>query len=183
MTTADTWDRYLAHPELRDVVDVVYVNYYPYWSGVPIEDAMDTLAAWHDQVVEFAAGKRVIVSETGWPSEGDVIGAAVPSEENASRFFLEFVSWARANDVEFTYFSALDEPWKARYEGPQGAHWGYRDKDGTLKARMQLIFDGVVVDKGPPTIEIDAIDDGTIPRSVKPLAPSDTTLSRARLRT
>lgn len=165
VTTADTWDQYLAHPELRDVVDVVYVNYYPYWSGVRIEDAMATLAAWHDQVVEYARGKRVIVSETGWPSAGDVLGGAVPSEENASRFFLEFVSWARANGIEYTYFSALDEPWKANYEGPQGAHWGYRDQHGTLKPRMQLIFDGVMVDGvigrgGPPTIRIDPLPAG-----------------------
>jgi exo-beta-1,3-glucanase (GH17 family) len=157
VTTADTWSMYLEHPELLAAVDVIYVNYYPYWSGVAIEDAMPTLASWHDEVVKYAGGKPIIVSETGWPSAGDVVGAAVPSEDNASRFFLEFVSWARANDVEFTYFSAMDEPWKASHEGPQGAHWGYRDKDGTLKPRMQLIFDGVVVDEGPPTLTIDPV--------------------------
>ena len=158
VTTADTWQMYLAHPELLSVVDVVYVNYYPYWSGVPIEHAMTTLAAWHDEVVAYAAGRPVIVSETGWPSAGDTVGAAVPSEDNASRFFLEFVTWARMNDVEYTYFSAIDEPWKADHEGPQGAHWGYRDKDGALKPRMQLIFDGVVVEDGKPKILIEPMD-------------------------
>ncbi len=158
VTTADTWQEYLAHPELLAVVDVVYVNYYPYWSGVAIEDAMATLAKWHDEVVAYAAGRPVIVSETGWPSAGDTVGAAVPSEDNASRFFLEFVSWARMNDVEYTYFSAIDEPWKAKYEGPQGAHWGYRGQDGALKARMQLIFDGVVVEDGEPVVRIDPVD-------------------------
>ena len=157
VTTADTWDEYLDHPELLSVVDVVYVNYYPYWSGVPIEDAMTTLAKWHDQVVEYAAGRPVIVSETGWPSAGDTVGAAVPNEDNASRFFLEFVTWARMNDVEYTYFSAIDESWKAKYEGPQGAHWGYRDQDGALKPRMQLIFDGVTVENGEPSLSIDGL--------------------------
>ena len=159
VTTADTWQMYLAHPELLSVVDVVYVNYYPYWSGVAIDDAMPTLAAWHDEVVAFAAGKPVIVSETGWPSAGDTVGAAVPSEDNASRFFLEFVTWARMNDIEYTYFSAIDEPWKAEYEGPQGAHWGYRDQEGALKPRMQLIFDGVVVEDREPKIEIEPMGD------------------------
>lgn len=158
VTTADTWEQYLAHPELLAVVDAVYVNYYPYWSGVSIDSAMDTLAAWHDEVVAFAAGRPVIVSETGWPSAGDTVGSAVPSEDNASRFFLEFVTWARMNDVEYTYFSAIDEPWKAQYEGPQGAHWGYRGQDGALKPRMQLIFDGIVVEDGEPELRIDAIE-------------------------
>ena len=158
VTTADTWDMYLAHPELLTVVDVIYVNYYPYWSGVPIDDAMATLAAWHDEIVAYAAGRPVIVSETGWPSAGDTVGAAVPSEDNASRFFLEFVSWARMNDIEYTYFSAIDEEWKAKYEGPQGAHWGYRDQDGALKPRMQLIFDGVVVEDREAKIRIDPMD-------------------------
>jgi len=161
VTTADTWSMYLAHPELVAAVDVIYVNYYPYWSGVPIEEAMPTLAAWHDEIVAYAAGKPIIVSETGWPSDGEVVGAAVPSEENASRFFLEFVSWARANDVGYTYFSALDEPWKAAYEGPQGAFWGYRDQNGAMKPRMQQIFDGVTVDAGEPTIEFEPPAIGT----------------------
>ena len=30
--------------QLLDVVDVVYVNYYPYWSGVAIDDALPTAA-------------------------------------------------------------------------------------------------------------------------------------------
>jgi exo-beta-1,3-glucanase (GH17 family) len=172
VTTADTWEQYLAHPELLAVVDAVYVNYYPYWSGVSIDSAMDTLAAWHDEVVAYAAGRPVIVSETGWPSAGDTVGSAVPSEDNASRFFLEFVTWARMNDVEYTYFSAIDEPWKAQYEGPQGAHWGYRGQDGALKPRMQLIFDGVVVEDGDPELRIDAIEsrgDGNLYGQVRAL--------------
>jgi exo-beta-1,3-glucanase (GH17 family) len=172
VTTADTWEQYLAHPELLAVVDAVYVNYYPYWSGVSIDSAMDTLAAWHDEVVAYAAGRPVIVSETGWPSAGDTVGSAVPSEDNASRFFLEFVTWARMNDVEYTYFSAIDEPWKAQYEGPQGAHWGYRGQDGALKPRMQLIFDGIVVEDGDPELRIDAIEsrgDGNLYGQVRAL--------------
>jgi len=87
----------------------------------------------------------IIVSETGWPSCGNQVGDAVPSPENASFYFLNFVSWARANNVPYFYFEAFDESWKAVYEGPQGACWGIWDKDGNLKPGMQDVFDGKVM--------------------------------------
>ena len=66
-------------------------------------------------------------------------------------------SRARLNDVRYTYFSPLDEPWKEKYEGPQGAHWGYRDRDGVLKPGMQAVFDGIATDIGEPQIEFTSV--------------------------
>ena len=40
----------------------------------------------------------------------------------------EFVSWARLNDVRYTYFPSMNPEGALR--GPQGAHWGDRDRDG-----------------------------------------------------
>lgn len=157
ITTADTRNSFLDHPELLPLIDLVYVNYYPYWDGVAIEQAIPTLASWHDDMREYAQGKPVVVSEAGWPSDGDDVGEAVASPENAARFFLEFVSWARLNDVRYTYFSALDEPWKRKYEGPQGAHWGYRDRNGVLKPGMQAVFDGLAANVGEPRIELTSV--------------------------
>ena len=157
ITTADTRRSFLDHPELLPLIDLVYVNYYPYWDGVSIDEAIPTLAAWHDSMREYAQGKPVVVSEAGWPSDGDAVGDAIANPENAARFFLEFVSWARLNDVRYTYFSPLDEPWKEKYEGPQGAHWGYRDRDGVLKPGMQAVFDGIATDIGEPHIEFTSV--------------------------
>lgn len=159
VTTADTWRSFLDNPELLPAVDLVYANYYPYWEGVAIEDAVQTLAGWHDELLMYAEGKPVMVSEAGWPSAGDSIGNAHANGENAARFFLEFVSWAVANDVRYTYFTALDETWKAAYEGPQGAHWGYRDANGRLKPGMQAVFDGLRMDAGEPSVVLTQIPD------------------------
>jgi len=154
VTTADTPNSFLEHPELVGALDLVYVNYHPYWAGVPIESAVPTLAAWHDSMLRYASGKPVVVSEAGWPSDGDAVGAAEPTPENAARFFLEFVSWARDNDVRYTYFATFDEPWKIAYEGPQGAHWGYRDSEGRLKPGMQAVFDGLTAPGPEPGLEL-----------------------------
>jgi exo-beta-1,3-glucanase (GH17 family) len=145
VATSDVYSEILVHPDIIDRCDAVLVNYYPYWEGVEIDRAIASLHAWHQQVVAMAGDKPVIVSETGWPSCGDKIGEALPSYENASFYFLNFVSWARVNDVPYFYFEAFDEIWKAAFEGPQGACWGVWDIDGRLKSGMQDVFDGKMV--------------------------------------
>jgi exo-beta-1,3-glucanase (GH17 family) len=142
VATADVYGKLLEHPAVIAACDVVLPNYYPYWEGVSIDTSIATLHRQHQLVVAAAQGKPVIVSETGWPSAGNVICNAVPSAANASLYFLNFVSWAKANNVAYFYFTSLSENWKANYEGPQGAHWGVWTKDGVLKPGMQAVFDG-----------------------------------------
>jgi len=145
ITTADTYSVLLLHQNVIDACDVVLVNYYPCWAGIAVDVAMTSLNNWHKQMLAVAGTKPVIVSETGWPSDGNAIGNAVPTLANASYYFLDFVSWARANNVFYFYFEAFDETWKANYEGPQGAHWGILDKDGNLKPGFDQVFQGVTL--------------------------------------
>ncbi len=143
VATADVFGKLLEHPAVIANSDVVLPNYYPFWNGESVNTSIATLHRQHQQIVAVAQGKPVIVSETGWPSAGDTLCNAVPSPANASFYFLNFVSWARANNVSYFYFDALDEAFKANHgEGPQGAHWGVWDKDGVLKPGMQTVFDG-----------------------------------------
>ena len=142
LTYADVYGELLAHPALMAASDFVFVNYYPYWEGIKIDYAVAQVHALHQRMLAAAGGKEVIVSETGWPSGGHVVGEAVPSPENARFYFLNFVSWARANQVKYFYFSAFDEEWKAGDEGPQGAHWGRWDALGNLKAGSMDVFNG-----------------------------------------
>jgi exo-beta-1,3-glucanase (GH17 family) len=146
VATADTYTQLLAHSEVVDASDVILVNYYPYWEGVALENAVSAINDWHQLIVQAAHDKQVIVAETGWPSEGDTQGLAVPSPENAAYFFKNFISWARANNTDYFYFEAFDEPWKSQYEGPQGAHWGIWDRYGNLKAGMNAVFLGETIE-------------------------------------
>ncbi len=145
VATADVYSALLNHTNVMAACDVILVNYYPYWEGVGINQAVAHLHALHQEMTAKAGGKEVIVAETGWPSAGNQIGDAVPSLKNACFYDLNFVSWARAENVKYFLFEAFDETWKADYEGPQGAHWGLWDKDGVLKQCMQDIFDGMTV--------------------------------------
>lgn len=171
VTTAETYRVWLEHPELVDAVDLLFVNYYPYWEGVPIEDAVGQLACWHAEVVTAATGKEVVVSETGWPTAGDAVGQAVPSMTNAAFYFGAFVSWARRNNVEYYWFAAFDEPWKALYEGPQGAHWGLWDAQGHLKPAMRPVFAGLMLP--PATAVAECLPNGSgIPSIALTLIPA-----------
>jgi exo-beta-1,3-glucanase (GH17 family) len=85
------------------------------------------------RTVQAANGKKVIISETGWPNVGSPVGGAVPSEANAMCYFLNICQWVEEDDIEMFYFSSFDETWKIRDEGDVGAFWGLWDKDGRLK--------------------------------------------------
>ena len=71
----------------------------------------------------------VIVAETGWPGQGQPVGRAVPSAENAMRYFVDVQQWARREGVKLFHFSSFDEPWKLQQEGEVGTQWGLWDKD------------------------------------------------------
>ena len=152
---ADVYYEFFKHPKLISAVDVVMPNYYPFTYGAKIDYAVYLLHLWHREVVEMAEGKPVIVSETGWPSEGESYGEAVSSLENASFYFQNFVSWALAENVSYFYFEAFDEPWKARYESPGAAHLGIWDKEGNLKPGMERVFDCKII---PNNWEIEPIN-------------------------
>ncbi len=143
VTTGEIYPNWINNPELVDVVDVLFVNFYPFWEGIVIDRAIGALNFYYNEVAAIADGKEVIVSETGWPSCGDPVGNAVPSEENAAFYFMNYASWLDATGVTGFYFEAFDEPWKGNYgEGSRGACWGIRYEDGTLKPGVQAVFDG-----------------------------------------
>lgn len=129
--------------------DGIMVNIYPYWEGKDILDAVPYL---HKRFNEFKAdinadfpGKFIIVGETGWPSEGEIIGAAVPSPINAAFYLCSVANWSKAEKVFVFNFEVFDEPWKANYEGIRGAHWGIWDKDKNLKPYMDYTFNGYYI--------------------------------------
>ena len=80
-----------------------------------------------------AKGKQVIITETGWPSKGDKTNDAVPSYDNAMKYFVKTNNWANQEGVEMFYFSSFDESWKVHNEGDVGQRWGIWDKNEHLK--------------------------------------------------
>ncbi|HKR05135.1 MAG TPA: glycosyl hydrolase family 17 protein, partial [Bacteroidia bacterium] len=141
VTTADVDKSLLDDPDVMKATDVLFVHIYPYWAGIKIDSAIGYLNAAYDTMVAHSDGKEVIIAETGWPSEGGKRGMAVPSEDNAATYFLNFTSWAKTRQVKYFYFEAFDEAWKSAHEGAVGAHWGIWNSNGkSLKPGIQTVF-------------------------------------------
>jgi GPH family glycoside/pentoside/hexuronide:cation symporter len=129
----DAYYQFVEHPELVAASDVILVNCYPFWEGSSIDDSLDELRNMFAVTKKAAGDKRIIITETGWPSKGGKVYQAEPSAENAKIYFLRTQEWAQKEGVELFYFSSFDETWKVREEGELGARWGIWDKDENLK--------------------------------------------------
>ncbi len=129
----DAYFKFVDHPRVSDASDVILANCYPFWEGCAAEYALLYMKDMYQRAVRAAGGKKVIISETGWPNVGSPTGAAVPSRDNAIRYFLNTYQWAAEDDIDIFYFSSFDEDWKTGDEGDVGAYWGLWDKDGRLK--------------------------------------------------
>ena len=131
----DAYYEFAVHPRVSDACDVILANCYPFWEGYPFEHSLAYLKGMYQTALSAGRGKKVIVTETGWPNLGSAERAAVPSYENAMRYFINTYTWAAAEQVEVFYFSSFDELWKVGAEGDVGAYWGLWDIDGNLKYR------------------------------------------------
>jgi len=129
----DAYFKFVDHPQVSAACDVIFANCYPFWEGYPAEHALVYMKEMYRRAVNAGKGKKVIISETGWPNLGTPVRAAAPSFENAIRYFINTYQWVEEEGVDIFYFSAFDEPWKTADEGDVGAYWGLWDKDGVLK--------------------------------------------------
>ncbi|MEO1203880.1 MAG: glycosyl hydrolase family 17 protein [Pseudomonadota bacterium] len=129
----DAYFEFNDHPRIADACDVILANCYPFWEGCPAEHALLYMKEMYRRAQVAANGKPVIISETGWPNIGTAEGGAVPSEENAIKYFIDTYRWAEEENIEIFWFSSFDEAWKVDREGDVGAYWGLWDKDGVPK--------------------------------------------------
>ena len=129
----DAYFEFQVHPRVTEACDVILANCYPFWEGCPADHALLYMKEMYRRAQHAANGKKVIISETGWPNIGTPTDGAVPSFENAIKNFIDTYRWAEQDGIEIFYFSSFDETWKVDAEGDVGAYWGLWDKDGNPK--------------------------------------------------
>jgi len=132
----DAYYEFEDRPQLTKTCDVLLANCYPFWEGCALPYATLYMQDMYRRVKRVADGKRVIISETGWPSAGGAHYGAEASREGALNYFLKAMEWAHEENIEMFYFSSFDEAWKTTSEageGAVGAHWGLWDQEETFK--------------------------------------------------
>jgi exo-beta-1,3-glucanase (GH17 family) len=129
----DAYFEFEVKPRITEACDVILANCYPYWEGCHIDYSLLYMKEMYNKAKRAANGKPVIISETGWPSQGSNFAAAMPSEENFIKYFINTQKWSHEENIEIFYFSSFDESWKVGAEGDVGAYWGLWDKNEKLK--------------------------------------------------
>jgi exo-beta-1,3-glucanase (GH17 family)/cellulose synthase/poly-beta-1,6-N-acetylglucosamine synthase-like glycosyltransferase len=125
--TAETWDTWLAHPELAQHVDFIGVHLLPYWEGVSVDQAVDYSLAQLKRLQKTFPHKPIVVAEIGWPSRGRTHESAVASVANEALFLRRFLYRAQKEQITYYVMEAFDQPWKAFQEGAVGSYWGVYD--------------------------------------------------------
>ncbi|MFT4535647.1 MAG: GPH family glycoside/pentoside/hexuronide:cation symporter [Saprospiraceae bacterium] len=129
----DAYFQFHERPNLVDACDLVLANCYPFWEGCDINYASNYLQQMYTITKNASKGKPVIITETGWPNEGETTKEAKPSAENAMKYFINTSNWAKEENINLFYFSSFDESWKVHQEGNVGERWGIWDKNEKLK--------------------------------------------------
>ncbi len=129
----DAYYEFSARPKITNACDVIFANCYPYWEGCHIDYSLVYMKEMYHQALHAGNGKKVIISETGWPSAGGSFKASEASAVNFIKYFINAQQWSQEEDIELFYFSSFDESWKVGAEGDVGAYWGIWDRQEILK--------------------------------------------------
>ena len=129
----DAYYEFRERPRITELCDVILANCYPFWEGCDLDYSLLYMKDMYRQAERAGNGKKVIISETGWPSQGTNLDGAHPGYVNFMKYFMNTQKWSAEEDIEIFYFSSFDESWKVGAEGDVGAYWGLWDKDEALK--------------------------------------------------
>lgn len=129
----DAYYEFCNRPAITEACDILFANCYPFWEGCHIDYSLLYIKDMYRRAVTAGKGKKVIISETGWPNLGSSFEQSNPSFKNAVQYFINTQKWCKEDNIEVFYFSSFDEAWKVGGEGDVGAYWGLWDKEGNLK--------------------------------------------------
>lgn len=123
VVSVDTFIAVINNPGLCSYSDYMAVNAHAYFDENTVAaDAGTWVLEQIQRVYEACDGaKTVVVTESGWPSQGETYGVAVPSKANQEAAIASITS-ACGSDTYL--FNAFNDLWKA--DGPYGVekYWG-----------------------------------------------------------
>jgi exo-beta-1,3-glucanase (GH17 family) len=133
MGYVDAYYEFSNRPRITNACDVILANCYPFWEGCPIDYSLPYMKDMYHSAITAGEGKKVIITETGWPSEGGAFEGSIASNRNFLKYFIDAQQWSDKDKIEMFYFSSFDESWKVGDEGDVGAYWGLWNKNEQLK--------------------------------------------------
>jgi cellulose synthase/poly-beta-1,6-N-acetylglucosamine synthase-like glycosyltransferase/exo-beta-1,3-glucanase (GH17 family) len=126
VSTGEVWNIWLENPRLVNEVDFIAVHILPYWEGVPAEATVDYTLMRYRQLREKYPGKKIVIAEFGWPSQGYNRKGADAGQLEQAAVIRSFLAEAAKQSVDYNIIEAFDQPWKTD-EGSVGPYWGIFD--------------------------------------------------------
>ncbi|NCW59522.1 MAG: glycosyl hydrolase, partial [Proteobacteria bacterium] len=108
----DAYYEFRDRPNITNACDVILANCYPFWEGCAAEYSLLYMKDMFNEALKASNGKKVIITETGWPSQGSDLWGAHPSYRNYLKYFINAQLWSKEKEIEMFYFSSFDESWK-----------------------------------------------------------------------
>lgn len=124
VVTVDTMAAMKDNPALCTASDFCAINCHAFFDGNVLPDGAGAFVQkWAKDVSDAAGGKTVVVSESGWPTQGSNNNKAVPSKENHAAAITSLRLTFGSNLV---LYSAYNDLWKQDRESTFGAekYWG-----------------------------------------------------------
>ncbi|KAK4497441.1 hypothetical protein PRZ48_011892 [Zasmidium cellare] len=125
VVTVDTFVAMIANPSLCEASDYAAANCHAFFDGgKTAQEAGSFVKDQAERVKQACGGKRTVITESGWPYQGEANGAAVPSRENQAAA----LSSLKENfDKDLILYTAFDDMWKKDFSGSFGCekYWGF----------------------------------------------------------
>ncbi|KAK9484018.1 glycoside hydrolase superfamily [Lipomyces starkeyi] len=125
VVTVDTFVAVIANPSLCAASDYAAVNCHPFFDGgVVAADSGPFVQTQIGRVSAVCPGQDVLITESGWPKQGQNNGVAVPSVPNQQAALASLLEYVADQLIEFT---AFNDYWKSPGEFGVEQYWGILD--------------------------------------------------------
>jgi exo-beta-1,3-glucanase (GH17 family) len=130
VVTVDTLAATILHPELCSASDYCAVNCHPFFdSNTDAANAGSFITTQLARLRNVLDNKSqsIIITETGWPSQGDTNGKAVPSKSNQATAISSIRTAFSSNPAGVTLFNPYNMYWKKSSSNQFEAepYWGF----------------------------------------------------------
>ena len=135
----DAYYEFVTRPAIADACDIILTNCYPYWEGTPIEYGYDHMRHMFDLAAQAGKGKPVMITETGWPSQGEALAERFLRTQCIDYFIITQL-WRPRQTYRYSYFARLMKTGRRCRGIEVGAYWGIWDSKGTLNSKPAQCF-------------------------------------------
>ena len=107
------------YTQLCGVSDYCAINCHTFWDGhASPEDAGDFVLKWVETISGLQGGKKTVVTESGWPTQGAQYINSIPSQSNMQTTIASLKATFSNNII---LYSAYDTTWQS---GADQQYWG-----------------------------------------------------------